>query len=243
MLTCPYCGSETSSEYNLCENCLQQVKCANQQCGAALRPNKSKCLMCGTPTLESQQTDPSMNRYVRNVQSTSKSYSEHIEIVASDTAIGNFGPLMLGNGQPHPHPPSRVPIVRTLTLPAEPNTDTDASLGESTDTSPSAPSPSSHSKHDENQVTALEFFENSSDELTPLVADFKGLLRKDQLIRFLIIYVWAYQHVFGKPAPSDEHLVAATKRTALFDGNYRNYFGPTSRLYYNGPKKLDNEML
>lgn len=198
MFTCPYCDSETSLDYNLCESCLKQVKCANKSCGALLRPNKPKCLMCGTPILETQQVEPTMNRYVRNISSTSKSYTEHVEVIASDTAIGSFAPLMLNNEQGHPRPRPHSPTIRVNTQPQpqlpfsseiEPETSTEALSPDAVpDALPNAAPSSQQSKLDENQATALEFFEASGDELTPTIVDFKGPTRKDQLIRFLITY-------------------------------------------------------
>ncbi len=245
MLTCPYCGSETSSEYNLCENCEQQVKCAKQGCGALLRPHKSKCLMCGTPTLGAQQVDPSMNRYVHTATSTSKSHTEHTEITVSDIAIGDFIPLVLSRGQSQPRPQPRPAAIRVnpqsqpkLPFPAmvedKDEAYTDATDNNETPVVTEVP-PTSQSKQDENQALALQFFEAFKDELTPLNPDFKGNNRKEQIVRFFITYVWSYQHIFGKPVPSKDHMLAATKRAGLPNDNFRQYFDATASRVFVSP--------
>lgn len=241
MLTCPYCGSETSSEDNFCENCEQQVKCMKPECEALLRPHKSKCLKCGTPTLVASQVDPSMNRYSHTATTTNKSHTEHTEITASDAAIGDFIPLVLSRSQVQPRPQPRPAAIR-MNPQSQPKLpfptmveDKDEAYADATDgdeiLAVTDVPPTSQSKQDENQALALEFFEASGDELTPLAPDFKGDSRKDQLIRFLVVYIWSYPHIFGKPVPSREHLVAATRRAGLPDDNFRQYFGLAKTFY------------
>lgn len=223
MLSCPYCKRETSESYNLCENCEEQIRCA--KCGSTLVAGRSKCLMCATPVLKSESV-VTINECLLEERQTSRSASRKVSVRFTDAAIEKAAPLLGGlvaipriNG---PHPTTRPVIAQpTLPLPDDGNT-----IEQVSEPLHSAPAPASDSK-----TRALQFFEEEGEGLVAKTPDFKGQSKKEQQQRFLVLYVWAYYHIFDRAVPSRDHLITAAKRTGLLDKNFARYFSTTAQQH------------
>lgn len=72
--------------------------------------------------------------------------------------------------------------------------------------------------------------------------DYKGKNKKLQQQRFSLLYVWAYNILYGEPVPSREHLNQAAKTNGVYDKNYSthlNYVANLSFVKSDGTFKLN----
>jgi hypothetical protein len=228
-INCPYCGTETGSEYNFCIQCEMQIRCLNPSCTAVLLPNKSKCLKCGLSIIQATQGIPApVNRFVRDVNSTTKSYSEHTEIHATDEALSQFAPLLMNSAQigyrspqiPRPSVPT-APTLPQLSPPQAAQADSvDAIRVPSVQTT-------------DQKLLALRFFEQIDDTLIAKAKDFKGLNKKEQQIRLIVAFTWAYTTIYERAVPSRDHYHQAARKASWHDQNFRNYLAEAQKSYLN----------
>lgn len=173
-----------------------------------------------------------MNEFTREIHQTQKSYREVTRIRASDAVAGQYAPYVGGAPGRTMRPYTIAPnVIQNNQLPTSPVLEADEEL-RLPPASSGATEPTPAPSFNNDETLALQFFEMTNDnELTPTAVDFKGGTRKEQLCRFLVTYVWAYTHILGKPVPSSEHLLSATKRAGLYDTNYYKYLGPTVQQF------------
>lgn len=229
MAQCPYCQTSVIEDDYFCENCEQQVKC--RSCDALLRPNKTKCLKCGTPLVDvaqPQQPQVLMNEYLLEEKHTTKSSSRRISVRAATEAISHLAPVFgLQNQPPLIISPTRplqsMPSASGLLPPPILNQVVDEVDDGST--TPQDVTTATGTKH-----KASELFEADGDGgLTAIEKDFKGKSKKDQQKRFALLYVWAYHHLIGQPMPSKEHMLSAARKAHLFDSAFPRYFDEVVR--------------
>ncbi|NOK61363.1 MAG: hypothetical protein GFH27_549305n132 [Chloroflexi bacterium AL-W] len=82
---------------------------------------------------------------------------------------------------------------------------------------------------DSEKSKASKYFQlhGESDVITKF-NDFKGKKRKDQQERFIVLYVWAYNTILGKPVPVKQQVIEAMRRIKLHDTNSTTYFQQTA---------------
>lgn len=222
IVTCPYCGTDSPPEYNFCVNCERQIKCTVPECNALLIADKTRCLKCGHSLVVLNNAATQMNSYVRQVDQTTRSYSERTEIHASDEAIGELAPLLAGGARsliPRPtFPNNSIKDDPTRLLDHNPNQE------ESSD------SPKSDAKPDVYKYFVLD----ETGSLVAKVRDFKGASKKEQQKRLVIMTTWAYNQIHQKPVPSRDYLRVVAVNSKLHDDNFRVYVGEAIREYLSG---------
>ncbi len=214
MPACPYCNFEISEEYNFCLNCDSQVKCTH--CAKLLVPGKTCCFVCGNPLVSKELPQTQMNEFTLEEKQTTKSASRRINGRLSDDAFGQAAALFGGMS------PSRLvhqsaeinspPSKKLLSLPQD-NPDEADQVVEGYH---SVEQSSTLSGNEDDRDRAFQFFEVDGEaELVAKVTDYKGKTKKEQQQRFILVYVWAFLHIFGRAVPSKEHINSAAKRSVL----------------------------
>jgi hypothetical protein len=233
---CPYCATEIVDEVNFCIDCLNQVKCI--QCSALLYKNKLRCLKCGEPIKDNGTSLGKMNTYSLKEKVTKTKSSRHIEIQASDTAIGALmarfpldlnAPLRLLNVQethtefvqlPPPNNYEELPTIESQN-------------GRASD-----------DEREESDATLLKperlFTEHSEHGIIPSKT-FRDYLQKLPSKRqkqqaFAIMFVWAYSEMLGERV-SHEELMAVIKYESLYDSNSSTYLSEVVNDFF---KTVDN---
>lgn len=240
MPQCPYCNSISPEQYNFCINCEIQIKCL--QCGSLLVANKSRCLSCGKRIEEADTGSASINRFTLEEKSTSKSSYRKIEGHLSDNAFGQAASLFGGLPQTRPSSSHQPRIIHEASRLALPNshpviTETDSSFEESKGgdeaitVTPEMP-PSHHTSMPIDR--AQRYFDLDSDsELIARMSDFKGVNKQEQQKRFMILYVWAYALILGKPEPSKKIILAALSKKGFSDSNSFKHFSSIENKYFS----------
>lgn len=235
MIKCPYCGNDSSEEYNFCVNCEKQIKCTNIECKSLLLADKTRCLNCGKPVFVQETSVNEMNSYIHTIEQTAKTYKERREIHASDNAIGQMTPMLSGIPASRPTRPTTIASANTPlqnapllveNTGADQLEDVEIDEGANT-TNTSVPVQSDAS------AKALKLFVLSQEgNLIAKEKDFKGKSKKEQQKRIVILAAWAYNQLLQKPIPSKDYLKAVVTAANLYDENFRKmYFPETLREY------------
>lgn len=229
-LTCPYCNSDTPSEYNFCVVCDKQIKCLNSNCNKNLVPGKTFCFSCGQPLAATTLPQPQSNKYVRDIKQRGESYEEHTELNMSDHAVSELAPFIAGQVLPR--------AIRNPSYPSRPNQyivpPQEASpannLLEEREI-PQLPSPPAEPQQLEaGTIGASRYFERDGDFLVATEKDFKGKTWADQQRHFILLYASAYYEVFQQLVPSKEHFRAAAEKASVNDtNNFTRYVGELTR--------------
>lgn len=231
MLTCPYCNTEVGEKYNFCRNCKRQVKCL--QCKEPLEVNEVMCFVCGASSVTESASQTPMNEFTLEEKQTTKSSYRRINGRFSDAFGQNAAGLFGIQPQPRfiPELTRNVPPYQqhVLSLPVD---DRNAFADQPADIFALEEQGRPPLQQDDGRDKALRFFEiTGNDELIAKVTDYKGKTKKDQEQRFVILYVWAYSHIFSKAVPSRDHMNDAAKRAGLYDKNFATYFDQTAKTY------------
>jgi hypothetical protein len=231
MFACPYCNTEVNEKYNFCRNCKRQVKCT--QCKEPLEVNEVMCFVCGSSSTSQEASQAPMNEFTLEEKQTTKSSYRRINGRFSDAfgqnAAGLFG--LMPQARLIPEPRRNIPTYQQHVLPAPiDNQDgfTDQPINNfDSDDQIVPPLP-----HDESRDKALRFFEiTGEEELVAKVTDYKGKSKKEQQQRFVVLYIWAYSHIFGRAVSSKDHMNSAAKRASLYDRNFTTYFEQVAKTY------------
>ena len=236
MVSCPYCGSDSPSAFNFCVSCERQIQCANPDCRAALVAEKSRCLVCGKPLIAGEPING--NRIVRSVTSTGSTYTERVEIHATDAALSQLAPVFISSGRGR-HTPHSLTLNERPIQPALPFEEIDATLAEILDTDgddgagasePQMPADLADAASRQAAISDLAqtFFAPKGDTLAARVRSFKGVTKKEAQGRLVIMYVWAYQAIHGQPVPARGLINRAAEEIGLYDPNFRKYFSRTA---------------
>lgn len=223
MPVCPYCKFEISEEYNFCLNCDSQVKCTH--CAKLLIPGKTRCFVCGNSLVSKELSQTQMNEFTLEEKQTTKSASRRINARLSDDAFGQaaslFGGMPSSRLVPQTKRDTPPPLQKLLPLPQDNQNEVDQAVeGYSADQS------STPLSNKDDRDRALCFFEVDGEaELVAKITDYKGKSKKEQQQRFILVYVWAFQHIFIRAVPSKEHINNAAKKSVLYDQNFANHFG------------------
>jgi hypothetical protein len=229
-----------------------------------LVPGKSRCLMCGRPVVSDDAmiarlgTDESVaasrlatgdeaapaNRLIRNVSASGGVYTERIEIHASDSALGQFAPLLMGvasraRQQGHSLTVTAPSLQQALLFEdAGPS----ASLPElahlATEIGPPGRSAGGigPSGHPGEEIvlpgrSAADFFDTVGDTLVPRMRTFKGSTKKECQSRLVVMFAWGYREIYGRPAPTRDLFNKVAVAIGLYDPNWRKYFSRTAAQY------------
>lgn len=231
MPACPYCKSEINEKYNFCLHCDRQVKCT--QCEELLVAGKTRCFVCGSPLISQELPETQMNEFTLEEKQTTKSAYRRINGRLTNNAFGQAASLFGGTSSP------RLTTQAARTTPPPSQKLLPAFLGNQEEVDDQA-GEGSHpvdqfarpSQSDSDKDKALRLFEvDADDELVARATDYKGKSKKEQQQRFILLYIWAYQHVFGRAVPSKEHMNNAAKRASLHDSNFANHFGQTTKEF------------
>jgi hypothetical protein len=129
MKMCPYCSAEINAQFNFCVECERQVKCT--KCGSDLLPGKSKCLVCGTPTVSDTSPSSGFNEYFFEEDQSKDKYRRQVRLKFSDTAIDKAGQYLAEYILPLAPKEARGPVTEVArTIPAlETGQEAPASVG------------------------------------------------------------------------------------------------------------------
>jgi hypothetical protein len=235
MFDCPYCGAKIDDKYNFCLNCNRQVQCIH--CKELLVPDKPICFVCGKPIAAQETSQTQMNEFTLEEKQTKSSASRSIKGRFSDEAFGQAVAFL--GGLPQSRPLSQPPTIQksqpqALPLPA---TAEQLEYQHVESSTIEAEIPSSISTHSDGpsgdaKTRAAHFFETDGDgQLISMVTDYKGENKGDQQKRFMLLYVHAYNHHFGKPMPSEKVLFSAMRGRSIFDSNCYGYFDSVTSRY------------
>lgn len=77
------------------------------------------------------------------------------------------------------------------------------------------------------------FKPHGENELIPKLVDFKGKSWKQQQQRFILLYVWAYSEILGRPAPSKDSIMEVAKKSSnIYDrNNMRRHYEEVANEY------------
>jgi uncharacterized protein (UPF0128 family) len=220
MSTCPYCSTEIVEGYNFCVHCDRQVKCRG--CGSLLLANKTLCLVCGVPLTSHLVATMPMNEYSLEETQTADTSSRSIKIKFTDNAIDKAGPLLGIQATAPRIIPQPVPVnVVAKALPSGEVNNREVYNGSALNKSEQI---SFSSSEDSLTERAQRFFEPyGEDQLTAIDPDMRGKSKKEQQQRFALLYVWAYQAIYGKGVPSKTYIVNAARRRKLYDTNFNRH--------------------
>ena len=231
MFACPYCNTEVNEKYNFCRNCKRQVKCT--QCKEPLEVNEVMCFVCGSSSVSQEVPQAPMNEFTLEEKHTTKSSYRRINGRFSDAFGQNAGGLfgLMPPARFTPAPRGNVQNYQQHILPT-PLDSQEEFIEHPTDGFGFEDQLGSSSPRDESREKALHFFEvTGEDELVAKVTDYKGRSKKDQQQRFVVLYIWAYSHIFGRAVASKEHMNGAAKRASLYDRNFGAYFDNVAKSY------------
>lgn len=245
-LTCPSCGCETPSEYNFCTVCDQQTKCLNPICNKKLVPGKTFCFGCGQPVAKINTSQTQSNKYVHRVKQEGKNYEEYTELNASDQAVSELAPFIVGQitsrSLQKPYSPSSL---NGSIKPSHKAVNTDSLSLESQEL-PQLPAeipgiqPAEPSKEN-----ASPYFEPDGEFLVATAKDFKGKNWADQQRHFILLYASAFYHYFEKPVPSKDNFKSAAQRASVLDiTNFSRYLNEHTRKHLSeigGGYKLNHD--
>jgi hypothetical protein len=235
MSHCPYCNSATPDQYNFCINCEMQIKCL--QCGVLLVANKSRCLGCGKRIEEHNAASGAINKFFLEESQTTETASRKIEGHFTDTAIGQVAAILGGLSNYQVMPISQVrnetEVVRPALLDSHP-----VSLGEVE----SSVEPLNNGNqvirtvsetHSSELEKAQQYFElDNENDIVARLSDFKGMNKQEQQKRFMVLYVWAYGLIIGKPEPSRRTIMNALATRGFSDSNSSKHFIDIENKYF-----------
>lgn len=245
-LTCPSCSAETLAEYNFCTVCKKQTKCLNPDCNKKLVPGETFCFYCGQAlaAITTAQTQP--NKYIRSIKQQGKNYEEHTELTASDHAVSELAPFIVGQmASRPPQKPYYPSSSNNSTMPPRKAAVTNDLFAESEEL-PQLPADNPHAQKTElTKGEASHYFEQDGDFLVAAVKDFKGKNWADQQRYFILLYVSAFHYYFEKPVPPKEHFkIAAQKASVLDPTNFPKYLNELTPKYLSeigGGYKLNHD--
>jgi len=82
------------------------------------------------------------------------------------------------------------------------------------------------------RTQALRYFDLDGDsDIVARMSDFKGKNKQEQQKRFMLLYIWAYQEIFRKPAASKKDVLTATRKKGILDKNCYGYFDSIESKY------------
>lgn len=237
-ITCPHCGTETSSQYNFCVACDKQWRCLNRDCGKLLITGKTFCLGCGQPLTSVMLPQSQPNTYIRNMKQQGRNYEEHVEFSVSDHAVTELAPFIVGQMlSPSTH---RVYEKTGITGPANSNRTVPpiTAMGEHQEVPQlplGEPEPPATDTVQLSQPLngAARYFVRDGDFLVATVKDFRGKNWAHQQKHFVLLYASAYHQIFQGPISSKEHLKSAAEKTGVYDSsNFTRYLGEVIREYF-----------
>lgn len=224
-MNCPYCQKTTDPSYNYCINCEQQVKCKN--CGEILVPNKSKCLNCGVALIVDNPI-ALMNEFTLEETYSNKSSSRSVRGKLSDTAIAQVAAMI--SSQTRQFVPQ---INRKKTSPGQFALPFDTQQPEPIDTVTDTESDSRFEPSNIKADTSLSrfFVKDGEADLVAQTKDFKGKNKKEQQIRFMLMFVGAYKELYHKPVPNQQSIFNALANSNMLDINAKAIHFQTVKKY------------
>lgn len=245
-LTCPSCNAETLSEYNFCTACKKQTKCLNLNCNKKLVPGETFCFYCGQPlaAITTGQTQP--NKYIHRVKQQGRNYEEHTELTASDHAVSELAPFIVGQmASRPPQKPYYPSSPNGSTMPPRKAAVTNDLFAKNQEL-PQLPADAPQAQWTETgKGEASHYFEPDGDFLVANVKDFKGKNWAAQQRHFILLYASAFHYYFQKPVPSKEHFKIAAQKASVLDAtNFPKYLNGLMRKYLSeigGGCKLNHD--
>ncbi|MBD2094265.1 zinc ribbon domain-containing protein [Trichocoleus sp. FACHB-591] len=242
-LTCPFCNSETPTEHNFCIICNQQTKCLSPSCGKKLVPGKPFCFSCGQAIAKLPSPSAQVNKYVRDIKQSGKTYEEYTEFSMSDHAVSEIAPFIVGQIISRPQKGTHKIVPNAAVVPQQLSLGLEDALPEMTALQlPEAPSAQTV---ETNLVGAASYFEQDGGYLVANIKDFKGTTWAEQQKRFILLYAAAYNQICGQTVPDKEHFRKAAERASVLDPrNFPKYLGEITRTYLNeigGGFKLNHD--
>lgn len=237
-MECPYCQTPLEEEDNFCPSCYKQGRCL--ECEKALKADAPRCLACGTATKDSQVTGvPAvMNTYRLSEKVTETTAEREIIVSVSDRAIESGTDFLRGGGMRLPLNGGQLAIPRKdsgepvalIPLEAESTEEYQYTQTEQEPLhahSPATPdTPRSEAEHYFNRNG--DYLEAAADSL-----DYGGLTKKDQQVRFLLMYLWAYPLIFEQSVPDREHLYEAARKNGAWSTHLSTYLSNAADKYLN----------
>lgn len=218
-MTCPFCQSPTSADYNFCTTCYQQTKCIS--CEAKIFPGAPFCLKCSKPLISQAGNDKAPNRAVRKVKKEGENYEEYTDFALSDTAVEKLAPYVIGTTLPG----RRVPPPQNKGLTGgQDNQGDEVDFEEISDDVDDTQNNSANSGQAESKSSApnnplSQFFKVDKGGLVAVENDFKGTSWKEQQQNFIILYAKAYKDLLNKSVPSKDVIREAAKKLNIIDSN------------------------
>lgn len=231
MNNCPYCDFLINEDYNLCVNCERQVKCF--KCSSYLIKDKSKCLKCGTILNKESSSAIPMNIFSLEEEQTDGNYSRKINLSFTDGAIDKVSSVINGYVPFTPSQSSKQisKNPQQLALPFTQVSSDKNQLEQSEADDEVVVETTAKIVSDDN--TAHGYFDKDSQGfLISTSPDYKGKNKKLQQQRFSLLYVWAYNSIYGEPVPNKEHLSQAAKLNGVYDQNYSQHLTDVSNRYF-----------
>lgn len=219
MNNCPYCSTVVDDQYNFCISCERQIRCI--QCKSLLLAHKSKCLVCGSPLVTSSDSVSHQNEYSFEEERTNSDYKRQVRLKFTDSAIDKVGQYL----------PTYIFTGSSLTLP---NKDTSLpretpSLSANVGTEQPIPPVYPNSIQEEGMQQTVDsskvgwtdkYIFRNGERLEIKLTDFKGKTRKDQMRRFILLFVWGYNNCFAEPVPNREPITQMAKELNVWDTTF-----------------------
>lgn len=221
MNNCPYCTTVVEEEFNFCPSCERQVRCVH--CKGLLVVNKSKCLVCGTPLVSFPIPPLSYNEYSFEEERTDGNYKRQVRLKFTDTAIdkvGQYLPNSLFTDPPLAFPGQNAPpLVKTPSIPINSSDNENERLVSSI-------VHQEDNRIEDNRIndTQTDWIEQyvfkNGERLEIKLTDFKGKTRKEQMRRFVLLFVWGYNKYFSQPVPNREPITRSAKELNVWDTTF-----------------------
>ncbi len=228
MPNCPYCDYSIDEAYNFCVSCERQVNCL--KCNTYLLRDKSKCLKCGT-FIEAPQPNPTpMNNFSLEEEQSDNNYSRKVNLSFTDTAIDKVASVLGGYVPLTPLKVAKPTSVREQQslLPPFQALEEDNNTNEYTQEQTIDATVQNLSEAN----SPLNYFDQDGQGfLVSKAPDYKGKNKKLQQQRFSLLYVWAYNIVFGEPVLK-EHINKAAQVNGIYDKNYSNYLTDLANRFF-----------
>lgn len=174
-----------------------------------------------------------MNTFALEEEQSDSNYSRKLNLSFSDTAIDKVASVLGGYV---PLTPSTSPkrVLQPQQQPALPLSQKSGENGQQNQ---------SEMLHEETVETTAQ---NISDDNSPsnyfekdeqgfLIStthDYKGKNKKLQQQRFSLLYVWAYNSLYGEAVPSKEHLNQAARKNGVYDNNYTKHLNDVAIRFF-----------
>ncbi len=217
MSACLHCETQNDLNLNFCINCEQQINCL--ECGKGLIKAKSKCLYCGLSLAKSERKN-AMNTFSLEENQSGDTYSKKVSFAFTNEGVDKVATVLAGQVplQFNGNTKHQISSSNTLPIPPAGTITPEAFIEVKTET----PNVNQDSEPiNANKIDPKRIFDiNSKGILISQWADYKGKTRKDQQVRFSLLYVWAHNLLcFEKPL-SRAIILDGARENGVFDQNF-----------------------